>query len=825
MEEMHSLLRRQLKRYFSNELPDAPSWREFLCAVSDVYRDFDVQRELNERSLVLSSEELYQANAEMRAIFQAMPDLLFRLDDQGTILDFKAGTADDLLRPAQELIGKKIQSLPFRQIGRQFKEAIRQVVAKKLPVTIEYSLTLQSRKNFYEARLVPLSKNQIVVIIRNVTARKRMEDELLTSQALYHSFVEHLPASVFRKDYEGRYVFVNTMFCRLKNLTPEQVLGKTPAELAAYESSCRSAGLIPPARQATRIQGEDHHELILRTGKSIELEEAYLQPDGTTEYFHVVKSPVFGPDGQVIGSQGIQFDITARKRAEEELFKSQQMLRAILDTIPTRIFWKDRNGVYLGCNKPLAKDCGFSDPDQIIGKTDFDITSTEMAERYHADDRQVMESGQPKLNYEEPQRDVNGGQKTLFTSKAPLYDKDGRVIGILGSYEDITERKRLEEQLRQVQKMEAVGQLSGGIAHDFNNILTIIQGHVSLMEFSAALTSELRDSITEIRQASARAANLTRQLLAFSRRQRMHAVTFDLNEVVSNMTRMLQRIVGEDVAIQIECAPRPAMIHADVSMVEQVLMNLVVNSRDAMPKGGQLVIQTAIVEINPFVAALSPQARSGNFVCLTVSDSGAGIPPEVMPRIFEPFFTTKGVGKGTGLGLATVYGIVQQHQGWINVESGVGKGTTFRIYLPYSEKTSQQEAEPETQPATPGGKETILLAEDEPAVRALVNNALAKLGYRVLQARNGVQAMEIWKQHRDEIQLLLTDMVMPDGVNGRELSERLRQEKPGLKVIYASGYSADVVGLDFPLEEGVNFLAKPFNPLKLAQIVRARLDA
>ena len=683
MEELHSLLRRQLKRYYGEALPDTPECHAFLRAVSDVYRDFDIHRELNERALVLSSEELHQANDEMRAIFQAMPDLLFRLDQQGTILDFKAGTADDLLRPARELIGKKFQNLPGRPIRRRFGEAVRKVAAENTAVTIEYSLTVKGGENVYEARLVPLPKAQIVVIIRNVTERKR---------------------------------------------------------------------------------------------------------------------------------------------AEEDLFQSRQMLRTVLDTIPTRIFWKDRNSVYLGCNQPFAEDCGYSNPGELIGKTDYETASAALADQYRADDLQVMESGRPKLNYEEPQVDAADRQRWLLTSKAPLYDQEGRVIGILGTYDDITEKRKLEEQLRQSQKMEAVGQLSGGIAHDFNNLLTIIRGHVSLMEFSSTLPEDLRDSVAEIRVASERAANLTRQLLAFSRRQRIHPATLDLNEAVSNMTRMLHRILGEDIAMQMRCAPQPAMIHADVGMMEQVLMNLVVNARDAMPRGGRLMIQTANTVLNPDDLAGSPKARPGEFVCLTVSDTGVGIAPEVMPRIFEPFFTTKDVGKGTGLGLATVYGIVEQHHGWITAESEPGKGATFRVYLPRSEKPAAAADAAKTLSSSPGGGETILVAEDEDSVRALVKSILTQKGYRVLLARSGVQALEIWRQHRNEIQLLLTDMVMPDGINGRELSEQLLREKPGLKVIYASGYSADVVGQDFVLEEGVNFLAKPFNPLKLAQVVRARLD-
>lgn len=683
MDELHSLLRRQLKRHFGDGIPDTPGWKKFLRAVSDIYREFDTQRELNERSLILSSEELHQANAEMRAIFQAIPDLLFRLDNRGTILDFKAGTADDLLRPARELIGKKISGLPPRDVGKRFKEAIQRIAESKLPTTIEYSLDLRAQKRFYEARLVPLPKEQIIVIIRNVTERK-----------------------------------------------------------------C----------------------------------------------------------------------------AEEELFQSRQMLQTVLDTIPTRIFWKDRNSVYLGCNKPLARDCGYSNPAELVGKTDYDTISASIADLYRADDRRVMETGEPKLNYEEPQITASGEPRWLLTSKAPLYDKDGRVIGVLGTYEDITGRKRLEEQLRQSQKMEAVGQLSGGIAHDFNNILTIIQGHVSLMEFEPDLKSELRHSLAAIRQATDRAASLTRQLLAFSRRQRMHANTFDLNEAVSNMTRMLDRIVGEDIVMQIHCAGEPTMIHADVGMIEQVLMNLVVNSRDAMPKGGRLVIETTNVKVDADAVAKSPQARPGNFVRLTVADTGAGIAPEVLPRIFEPFFTTKDVGKGTGLGLATVYGIVQQHQGWIEVSSEIGNGTTFQIYLPPSEEIPQHESAPDL-PSTRGGNETILLVEDETAVRALVSSALSRLGYRILEAASGIEALELWKKHRDEIQLLFTDMVMPHGVSGRELSEHLRSDKPDLKVIYASGYSAEVIEPDFELEDGLNFIAKPFDPVKLTRIVRTQLDS
>jgi CheY-like chemotaxis protein len=288
---------------------------------------------------------------------------------------------------------------------------------------------------------------------------------------------------------------------------------------------------------------------------------------------------------------------------------------------------------------------------------------------------------------------------------------------------------------------------------------------------------------------------------------------------------MLRRILGENIQVNLRLASQPMFIHADAGMMDQVLMNLCVNARDAMPNGGQLLIGTSGVEIDEFAAAQSPQMRPGSFVSLSVSDSGCGIPPEILPKIFEPFFTTKDIGKGTGLGLATVFGIVQQHQGWVNVYSEVGHGTTFRIYLPRLAKNAGPKAAQPPLTAMRGGRETILLVEDDPALRASVRKSLSQLGYRILEASTGVQALEVWKQKRDEISLLLTDLVMPDRMTGRDLAQRILQEDPGLKVIYMSGYSAEAVGKDFPLKEGGNFLTKPFQAVKLAETIRNVLDA
>jgi signal transduction histidine kinase/ActR/RegA family two-component response regulator len=429
----------------------------------------------------------------------------------------------------------------------------------------------------------------------------------------------------------------------------------------------------------------------------------------------------------------------------------------------------------------------------------------------------------------EPQRErrltLRNGNVVTLEDTGSFVELRGQPPMLLGLFRDVTAQKRLEQQLRQSQKMEAIGQLAGGVAHDFNNILTVIHGHASLLLAAGSLTGVSAKSAQQISQAADRAAGLTRQLLAFSRRQVLQPRQLDMNEVVANMTKMLGRILGEDIALQLNYCPQPARVQADAGMMEQVLLNLAVNSRDAMPKGGLLAIKISTIEVDARRQAEHSEGHTGRFVCLSVIDTGCGIPPENLRRIFEPFFTTKEVGKGTGLGLATVYGIVKQHQGWIEVESQPGHGTTFRVFLPRSVESADATEDQPAEKAVRGGTETILVVEDEVAVRELVCNLLAGHGYRILQADSGLKALQVWRDSKDRIDLLLTDLVMPDQMNGRELAEKLWAERPRLKVIFTSGYSADVVGKDFVLHRGLNYLQKPYHPNKLALAVRDCLDA
>jgi PAS domain S-box-containing protein len=530
---------------------------------------------------------------------------------------------------------------------------------------------------------------------------------------------------------------------------------------------------------------------------------------------------VAGRDGRTFLLRRAQEQLRFREAAKQTAILNE--LRVLFDMMPAMIWFKDTENNILRINKRAADAAG-KPVAELEGKSVREIYPQEAA-KYFADDLEVIQSGIPKLGIVEMLKSRDGKELWVQTDKVPVSDKDGKVISIVVMAQDITESKQLEQQFRQVQKMESIGTLAGGVAHDFNNILSVIQGYADMLKTDGGLSPPQVDYIEQINAATFRATALTRQLLLFSRKESLQLHDLDLSQSINNMANMLRRILGEDILVQFKFAMRPLFIHADAAMMDQVLMNLAVNSRDAMTKGGQLDIETSAAEFDASDAAKSVQIRPGKFICLAVSDTGTGIAPENLARIFEPFFTTKGVGKGTGLGLATIFGIVRQHHGWINVDSEVGQGTTFRIYFPCVEKMSPQNVEPLKLTSMPGGDETILLVEDDRSLRASVNITLSRLGYHVLEAANGVEALAIWKQQRDVIHLLLTDLIMPDGMTGKDLSERILQENPKLKVIYVSGYIPEIAGTDLKLQQGVNFLPKPFQSPKLAKIIRDRLDA
>ena len=513
-------------------------------------------------------------------------------------------------------------------------------------------------------------------------------------------------------------------------------------------------------------------------------------------------------------------------RQKESLNNERALLRTLVDHLPVSVYLKDSATRKTLANPVDLRNLGVSSEAEALGKLDSDFFPPEQAAGFIADDQHVIHTGQPVLNREEKITRPDGSTRWILTSKVPLTDSAGNVTGLAGIGLDITERKRLEEQLRRSQRLEAVGQLAGGVAHDFNNILAVIQLQASLLKMAEGLSDEHRGHARDIEQASERAAKLTRQLLQFSRKEALRQRDLDLSEVVGSIFKMLERILGGQILVQFKFSAQPLLIHADEGMLEQVLMNLTVNARDAMPRGGRLIIETTAVEFDAVTAKQAAQGRTGAFACLSVTDTGCGIPPEILPKIFEPFFTTKDVGKGSGLGLSAVFGIVQEHRGWINVYSEVGKGTTFRIYLPRLDQSSDKKTVALPPAAIRAGDEIILLVEDDADVRDSLRGTLSRLGYHVLEAATGAEALQVWKQHHAEIRLLLTDLMMPGGMNGLDLAKQLLQQNPKLKVVYASGYSAGITSHnnDLLLQEGVNFIAKPFDSQKLAQILRNCLD-
>jgi signal transduction histidine kinase/CheY-like chemotaxis protein len=458
-----------------------------------------------------------------------------------------------------------------------------------------------------------------------------------------------------------------------------------------------------------------------------------------------------------------------------------------------------------GAAEKLAQAVGRSHPREILPPDVTDVAAG------------CLQSGAGRSNLE-----VKIGDHTISWSFHPVLSSN--VVHCYG--EDITARLNLEEQLLQSQKMESIGQLAAGVAHDFNNMLTIIQGHTSKLLMDPDLTPPVQDATLAVYGAAERAAGLTRQLLMFSRKNIMQPRPLNLQEVVASLNKMLGRLLGETIALRFECPQVPPPVYADTGMIDQILMNLAVNAHDAMPNGGALTIGVDECWVGPDYLEHHPEARIGHFVRLQMTDTGCGMPPKVRARIFEPFFTTKEPGKGTGLGLATVFGIVKQHAGWIEVASEVGHGTTFTIFFPASDEMPAPRAETSfvAAPLATRGSETVLVVEDELVLREMAREFLKDCGYRILEASSGREALQVWGKYRTEIDLLLTDMKMPEGISGMDLAEKMIDEQPALCVIFTSGYSDDIVSAEMLERNNAQFLPKPYSYTDLTRMVRKSLD-
>jgi PAS domain S-box-containing protein len=535
-------------------------------------------------------------------------------------------------------------------------------------------------------------------------------------------------------------------------------------------------------------------------------------------------TPVRSKAGAITHFVAIMNDVTEQRAAEEALYASERRFREMADHLHD-VFWSitSRDGLVIHYVSPAYE--------QIWGRPVAEIYARPALwiESVVAEDRQAVLAARAGLARGEQYRieyrinRPDGTVRWIESCGYPVRDATGVPERAVCVSSDITGRKQLAEQLLQAQKMEAIGQLAGGIAHDFNNSLTIITGYATLLLDHGHFPEPKAEQLREIYSAGVRAGNLTKQLLLFSRKQAMHRRAINVNGHITELVKMLGRLIGEHIRLAVDLTPELPLLDADVSMVEQILMNLAVNARDAMPHGGVLTLATAQACFDVPGAARHPDRRPGRFIRITVSDTGCGIPPENMTRIFEPFYTTKPAGLGTGLGLATVFGIVHEHGGWIEVDSKVGSGTQFAVFLPTCPDHTVS-AHPLGEIVAAQGSETILLVEDEASVRDFIVAVLDHYGYRVLQAASGVDAREVWHRHAARIALLLTDMVLPDGVSGAELAEQVQAEKPAIKVVLMSGYTSELVGQLYTRRPSTRFIQKPFQPNALAQIVREALD-
>jgi len=637
-------------------------------------------------------------------------------------------------------------------------------------------------------------------------------NELLLGQMerRHHSLIAALSEMVWRTGPHGETVEPSPRWKELTGQTMQSSSGEGWLE-----------AVHPDDRAGTR---ERWHK-ALATLQPYETEYRIRRPDGSWRHMLARGLPVLDEAGQVQEWVGVLLDITERKQAEQAVRDAQQMLETVLNNIPQGVFWKDRHSRYLGCNAVVRRAFGLERAEQVLDLTDWDLPglSRDQAAFFIQKDREVMELGEPVYGIIEQATLADGSTIWMETNKMPLRDAQGQVIGILGTWQDITERKKLEEQLRQSQKMDAVGQLAGGVAHDFNNLLTVINGLTDMLLFTMPAGHAMRHDLEQIRSAGERAAGLTGQLLAFSRQTMMEVKVLDLNTVVGESEKMLRRVIGEDIELTVLPAPALSRVKVDPGQIGQVLLNLALNARDAMPRGGRLTIETSNTELDDAFAKLWPDARPGRYVLLAVSDTGCGMTPEIKARIFEPFYTTKGPGKGTGLGLAVVHGIVKQSGGHIEAYSEPGHGSTFKAYLPAIAEENSSPKGPDKGRMAKGGTETVLLVEDEDAVRRISETALRSNGYQVLTAASGPEALRMAASYRGDIALLVTDVVMP-GMSGRQLADALRSQYPKLPVLFMSGYTSDAVLRHGVLGGEENFLQKPFTLLSLANKVREVLD-
>jgi len=685
----------------------------------------------------------------------------------------------------------------------------------------------ETRRTLHELRV-----HQIELTMQNEELR-RAQVELDAARARYFDLYDLAPVGYVTLNEEGFILETNLAAANLlgvvrgrlikqplsRFILPEDAdiyhlhrkqLFKT--NVALRQGSVQARSLRPGSRQIDKPQTWD-----LRMMKT----------DGTELWVHLEATAAQDADGAPI-SHVVLSNIDERKRTEEVKKTTIRFQQVLMDAVPSPIFYKDAKCVYVGGNKAFERYLGLSQ-EQFVGKTVYEISPADLAEKYDKADRELLNNPGVQT-YEASVVYADGTLHDVVFNKATFTNTEGKVAGLIGVILDVTDRKRAEEekvsleaQIQQAQKMESVGRLAGGVAHDFNNKLGVILGYAEIALDQVDPALPLYADLGQIRTAANHAADLTRQLLAFARKQTVAPKVLDLNKTVTSMLKMLQRLIGENIHINWQPDANLWPVKVDPSQIDQILTNLCINARDAISDVGKMTIETGKCSFDEDYCAAYTGFLPGEYVLLAVSDNGCGMDKETLSHLFEPFYTTKEVGKGTGLGLATVYGIVRQNNGIINVYSEPDKGTTFRIYLPrHVGKTAQVQTRGPLE-ADSRGHETILLVEDDPSILEMTTRMLEKQGYTVLSASTPGAAIRLALERSGEIHLLMTDVVMPE-MNGRDLAKNLLSLYPHIKRLFMSGYTADVIAHHGVLDEGVYFIQKPFSIKELAAKVRVALD-
>jgi two-component system cell cycle sensor histidine kinase/response regulator CckA len=764
----------------------------------------------NPRYMLDTEEALRASETRYRRLFEAARDGILILDaTTGEITAVNPFLADLLGYSRHDILGKKLWELgPFQEIKRgkvAFKELQSQEYIRYDDLRLETGDGRWIDVEFVSNTYVTDTEKVIQCSIRDITERKLMERAQQNSDERYLALFEYAREGILIADRQSNYIDANPAICRMLGYSRGELIGLHAADIVAVSEIAH----IEPALA----------QII--NSPAYQREWQFRRKDGSLFAAEVVATAI--PDGNLVA---MIRDVTDRHRADTVLERTEGRMLFALQNAHVGIWDMDYVSGVLQWSQVMEEQYGLQ-PGTFGGTFDA------FAQRLHPDDRAsvvdaIRHATETGSDFAVLHRIIrpDGNVRWLSGAGRTFLDERGQPLRAVGISQDVTERHVLEGQFQQAQKMEAVGRLAGGVAHDFNNLLTVILGFCELLLAGVADDDPRRSDMTEIQKAATRAAALTSQLLAFSRKQIIEPAVLDLNIIIGDMRPMLGRLIREDVKILLGLPPRLGCVKADRGQVEQVVVNLAVNAQDAMPNGGTLTIETANVELDEHYAAFHAGVNPGPYVVLTVTDSGVGMPDEVLQHLFEPFFTTKGEGKGTGLGLATVHGIAARNGGSVNVYSEVGRGSSFKVYFPQVGVAAVPVATPAPPPASVRARasgETVLVVEDAPALRELTKRLLETHGYTVVVAANAREAMRIFDENAS-IDILLTDVVMP-GLSGPELTKELTARRPGLKVIYMSGYTDEAIVQHGVLLPGIAFLHKPFTSIVLSRKIRDVLDS